>query len=73
MSGCVTEGGAEPGVNCVFPFTYHGVEYNGCTTVDNHHEDEKSWCLTKPDFDEDEDHGWGYCPTTCQQHEHGNV
>ena len=64
---CVTTGGPDPGANCVFPFTYNGVEYNGCTSVDS----DALWCSTKPSADLDEVDGWGFCPPTCQHH--GNV
>ena len=32
--------------DCVFPFTYNGVKYNGCTDVDN----SGMWCATSAVF-----------------------
>ena len=42
--------------NCVFPFVCKGLEYNGCTDVNN---DGVPWCSTTPNYDEDGQ--WGVC------------
>ena len=41
---------------CVFPFSYRGVTYTGCSTVDN---DGYPWCYTSYDYETD--HLWGNC------------
>ena len=44
---------------CVFPFTYKGVSYTGCSTVDN---DGYPWCYTSYNYAND--HLWGICQGT---------
>jgi cathepsin B len=62
-SHCVTTGndGVGPGVQCVFPFTYHGTTYETCTTEDH----DSAWCATQTtssgNFVSDK---WGICD--CQ-------
>jgi len=53
---CVTTVGGNVATDsqCVFPFTYRGVEYSECTTVDN---DGVAWCSTDATFDGN----WGEC------------
>jgi hypothetical protein len=62
---CQTNGGADPGKPCVFPFVYKGVTYNRCpwTGRNNTH-----WCATKVDSDGRsiiEEGKWGTCGSTC--------
>ncbi len=45
--------GTDKGSPCVFPFTYKGNIYYGCTTVDA----EYSWCSTTSDYEKK----WGVC------------
>ena len=52
----------ETNLPCVFPFTYKGVTYNTCTSVD--HPEEYEWCSTK--IDKNGNHvtegvNWGVC------------
>eukprot|EP00808_Paulinella_micropora_P020507 g1892.t1 len=54
-AGCQTTAGNL----CVFPFTYRGVTYNNCASVDNNG---VSWC-----YDSRGSKKWGDCdPTTCE-------
>ncbi len=41
---------------CVLPFSYRGVTYTGCTTVDN---SGYPWCYTSVNYEND--HIWGNC------------
>ena len=67
---CVTTGGPDPGANCVFPFTYNGVEYNGCTSVDS--VNSVPWCSTSAIYNgQDGENGFGHCATSCRMH--GNL
>jgi hypothetical protein len=34
------------GVDCIFPWTYDGVEYSGCITQDNYDHSYQPWCAT---------------------------
>ena len=49
-------GTAETPSACVFPFSYKGVTYTGCSTVDN---SGYPWCYTSYNYRED--HLWGNC------------
>ena len=40
---------------CKFPFTYQGIEYNKCTSLDNNG---VPWCRTA--------NGWGNCESSCE-------
>jgi len=63
-TSCQTNGGANSGANCVFPFTFRGVTYDGCTTV----ADDQLWCSTLTDSDGVHIGGqgnWGYCSSDC--------
>jgi len=52
-----TEGNAgNSPVPCVFPFVYDGVEYNACTTANNH---EIPWCSLTSDYAQNR--RWGHC------------
>jgi len=59
--------GASPGTPCVFPFTYQGVQYNECITVDNNG---VPWCSLTPDYDSDLE--YGNCAPTLKT-TNGNV
>uniref|UniRef100_W5MSV8 Fibronectin type-II domain-containing protein n=1 Tax=Lepisosteus oculatus TaxID=7918 RepID=W5MSV8_LEPOC len=52
----VTEGGNDPGKQCVFPFYYGKELYFQCTTKDHNN----LWCATTSDFNTDRK--WGNCP-----------
>ena len=62
----MTVGGANPGVQCVFPFSFRGQVFNGCALFEE--DDGKPWCSTLTD-----DNGvhvggqgkWGNCPASC--------
>lgn len=41
-------------VPCAFPFTYKGITYTSCTTIDHH----RAWCKTKGLHHHDD---WGHC------------
>merc|ERR1712106_168968 len=56
----------QPNVPCVFPFTYLGSTYSGCTSVSD--PDRKLWCATKVDENGsyiNKTKQWGYCSTDC--------
>jgi hypothetical protein len=53
---CTTTGGNAPdGSTCVFPFTYNGVQYNECTSID----EPAPWCNV--DADQEDGFSWGFC------------
>ena len=54
---CYTTEGNE----CIFPFTYKGVSYNKCTSVDVY----QPWCVTASAGDGSIT-GWGLCLPDCQ-------
>ncbi len=51
-----TVGGTSIQGVCVFPFSYKGVTYTGCSTVDNNG---YPWCYTSDNYKND--HMWGNC------------
>ncbi|XP_077192258.1 matrix metalloproteinase-9 isoform X2 [Paroedura picta] len=51
-------GGNSPGEECVFPFTFLGQTYSGCTAEGRG--DGKLWCATTDNYDTDKK--WGFCP-----------
>lgn len=53
------------GAPCVFPFTFLGEEYNGCTTEGR--TDGYRWCATTSNFDTDKK--YGFCPNRGEQKE----
>jgi len=61
--GCLTIGGANVGAKCVFPFSFDGIAYHGCTKV----ADDKPWCstLTKNGVHVSGQNQWGYCNSQC--------
>lgn len=50
-----TINGNADGEECFFPFTYKGVKYWGCTSVDH----PRPWCPTTEDYNRDQ--RWGEC------------
>jgi hypothetical protein len=53
---CTTTGGNAPdGSTCVLPFTYNGVQYNECTSID----EPAPWCNV--DADQEDGFSWGFC------------
>ncbi len=72
--GChtvVTQGGTKKPEKCVFPFTFRGKRYEGCTT--EHDPDKRSWCSVQVDEDGNHVSGkghWGHCDqATCTDFE----
>ena len=61
-------------MECKFPFTYEGKEYNGCTDVDT--PDGRKWCATRVDGDGrilkdsiNNTYFWGTCDMAkCHDH-----
>ena len=65
---CVTESGAKSNQECIFPFIFNGVVYNGCT-LDNAG-DNKAWCSVGTDADGVHiNSDWGHCPSSCKMHD----
>jgi len=63
---CKTEGGPTPDQHCVVPFTYKGLEFNGCTNFTDN--DGKLWCATSLGTDGafvPKSGQWGYCAPGC--------
>merc|ERR1719348_2198362 len=55
---CKTVSGPVVGGTCVFPFTFRGVSYTGCTTADGG----QPWCSTRVDSSGRHIQGnWGNC------------
>merc|ERR1711963_293246 len=71
-SGCSTVSGPSVGKQCVFPFKFQGVTYNGCAEWiygGEHHG--STWCSTKVDANGEHLDGvseWGICPDSCSKH-----
>merc|ERR1711990_845073 len=60
---CLTVGGRKVNARCVFPFSFRGRTYNGCTTISL----KKLWCSTRTDSNGKHIRGhWGYCNSACQ-------
>jgi hypothetical protein len=49
-TACTTNGGAKPGLPCVFPFKYADVTYNACTAKNS---ERGLWCSTAVDAEGD--------------------
>ena len=57
-TSCVTQGGADPGKECVFPFKFGTLTYNECAW--NYAPDDNSaWCSTLTDSDGNHVNGQG--------------
>merc|ERR1711971_1450914 len=62
VPSCVTEGGPEDSMPCVFPFRHLGVTYTSCTTTGR----DMAWCSTNTtSAGEHVENYYGYCPSTC--------
>ena len=63
--GCMTVDGQDPNTECVFPFNFGGVTYDGCIFVGTAYPGEtRPWCSTQTDGNGDHVMGqgkWGYC------------
>lgn len=68
-SACLTNGGPNPGKECIFPFTFQGITYTGCALdLDDL---SKTWCSTKVDSNGKHVMGqddYGYCSNDCPKH-----
>ena len=65
---CHTNGGADPSAQCIFPFTFGGIEYFECTYNGNYENETKPWCSTKVDYMGNHignQGNWGYCGEDC--------
>merc|ERR1719402_1680943 len=65
VHNCTAVSGADPGTDCVFPFTFNGEVITECTTIDG---DNTPWCSTLTDQNGNHVGGqgkWGYCASTC--------
>ena len=58
---CTTNGGADPGSQCVFPFVYEEITYQKCTRAENNG---VPWCATEVDSDMNY-LKWGNCGPNC--------
>lgn len=59
LSSVYTLSGNDNNAPCVFPFIYHGKEFNECTKIGCKHD--KVWCATTSNYDRDRK--WGHCQT----------
>ena len=58
---CLTNGGADPNVPCVFPFIFNDITFTEC--IDASH---GLWCSTAVDSEGVHVSGqWGYCSSGC--------
>ena len=65
VHNCTTVGGADPGANCVFPYTYDGVVYTECRDFGMA---KQLLCATLTDQNGNSVRGqgkWGYCASNC--------
>jgi len=63
-----------PNVPCVFPFTYRGIKYTGCTRVSD--KAGKRWCATNVDengFYINNSKQYGYCEEDCPDSDHDEI
>jgi len=59
---CKTIGGKDKHKQCVFPFTYDGLEYGKCTIKDH----KVHWCFTEvDDLNVGVKEKWGFCGPGC--------
>ena len=71
---CITTGGPDLGKRCVFPFTYNGRQYRGCTLVGVN--DGIPWCSTLTDARGIHVSGqgkWGKCSAECNRDASKNI
>ena len=66
VHNCTTVSGADPGADCVFPFTIKEVVYSACAK--DWDEDDTPWCSTLTDQNGIHVGGqgkWGHCASNC--------
>ena len=57
---------------CIFPFTFDGIEFDGCTFYEREsanvsYHQPKSWCVTnETSFSDGARTGWSYCSPSCE-------
>merc|ERR1712061_170833 len=62
VPSCMTEGGPQDSVPCVFPFRHLGITYTSCTTSGK----DMAWCSTNTTLaGEHIEEYYGFCPDTC--------
>merc|ERR1712038_856498 len=62
VPSCVTAGGPQDNMPCVFPFRHLGITYTSCTTTGK----DMAWCSTNTtSAGEHVEGNYGYCPSTC--------
>merc|ERR1712013_147494 len=62
VPSCVTQGGPQENMPCVFPFRHLGITYTSCTTIGK----DMAWCSTNTTSGgEHVDGNYGYCPASC--------
>ena len=73
-TGCATTSGPDRNKECKFPFVFRGVNWNGCTVVDE--PSYKPWCATERDkknnpltSDGNYFTTWGYCKSDCRSNQ----
>ena len=60
---CQTSGGSSPGSKCVFPFSYKGMTYTGCTTMEN---SGAPWCAISYHNNSIDVKHWSNCGQGCK-------
>ena len=61
-TSCIaTYGGNGNGANCVFPYTYDGIDYSRCITEDKYGNAFNAWCSTVSNYNLQTDESWGHC------------
>merc|ERR1711892_266314 len=62
VPSCVTVGGPQDNLPCIFPFRHLGVTYTSCTTTGK----DMAWCSTNTtSAGEHVENNYGFCPDTC--------
>jgi len=66
---CDTVDGPQTHALCIFPFNFHEVAHNACTTIDG----DRPWCATNVTASGDlaDGNAWGYCGPGCVDVEEG--
>jgi len=70
---CISSSGSAAGQQCIFPFKYNGVQYNGCAPLHSENRLLDFWCSTKTDVNgfhitgpfEDPGKYVGFCDSSC--------
>jgi len=71
-SSCLTVDGGKVNAGCVFPFSFRGRTYNGCTTSGD--PELRLWCSTRTDSNGVHISGqgeWGHCNSACRTDQDG--